>query len=168
MGNTTLRNVKVEKTTGNVTLKNVTTDSDTTIVENDGNVKIMQSMLGSDIEIKGNRRVTIKSSSAALEDVVISNNEGKIIVDSNCDLSLSIVENGVVKLTNNNETDAMNAGATCNSDGFGLTDVEVSKNTGGVAIKNNTGELLTCSDNSPAPTGSGNTFTFADGQCAGL
>jgi hypothetical protein len=44
----------------------------------------------------------------------------------------------------------------------------VTKNTGGVSITNNIGEKLLCSDNTPAPTGSGNTILFTDGQCAGF
>jgi hypothetical protein len=69
-----------------------------------------------------------------------------------CVLTLSIVENNAVTVSNNTFTDA-----------------EVSKNAGGVSIVNNTGEKLNCSDNSPAPTGSGNTITeLADGQCAGF
>ena len=87
--------------------------------------------------------------------------------DRNCDGRLTVTENANVMLTNNNPTDAAAAGAACSS-GFGFSDADVSKNSGGVLIENNTGEGLFCTDNDPAPTGSGNSITFSDGQCAGL
>lgn len=161
--------VMVGKVTGAVTLRGVTTDSDTTIVENDGNVVIDSSALGSDVAIQYNKMVTVAGSSFALEDVRISNNEGPVLIDRNCDMRPTVVENGSVMLTNNNPTDATAAGATCVS-GYGFSDADVSKNTGGVVIENNSGEGLYCSDNDPAPVegAAGNVITFSDGQCAGF
>lgn len=150
--NTSLSDVKVEKISGNVTLQNVKTDSDTTIADNGGSVKIDMSMLGSDVGITSNGSVTVTGNNFALEDVLVSNNSGPVIFDGNVDLSLSIIENNAVTVSGNTFTDA-----------------EVSKNTGGVSIVNNNGEKLNCSDNNPAPTGSGNTITeLADDQCAGF
>ena len=107
--------------------------------------------LGSDAAIRANYDgVTIKYNNFSLEDVMISNNAGPVVIDGNTELSLSIIENDNVTLSNNT-----------------ITDAEVSKNTGGVSIVNNTFEKLNCSDNNPAPTGSDNIITeLADGQCA--
>ncbi|MEM9484021.1 MAG: hypothetical protein AAGA83_10065 [Cyanobacteria bacterium P01_F01_bin.116] len=45
--------------------------------------------------------------------------------------------------------------------------VSIDKNIGGTSIIGNTGAVLICTDNNPAPTGSGNTITeLADKQCA--
>jgi len=164
-GCATVGDVKVEKgKSGDITLKAVRTDSDATISENNGNVTIESSSLGSDVSISRNKKVVVKKNSFSLEDVHISGNGGPIEIDSNCDMRLTVNENsGAVTISNNNVPDAQNAGVTCTS-GFGFSDADVTKNTGGVSIKYNTGEGLFCSDNNPAPTVSGNTITFA-GQC---
>ena len=49
-----------------------------------------------------------------------------------------------------------------------ITVASVNKNTGGVDISGNNITTLSCSDNTPAPTGSGNTIGLLDGQCATL
>ncbi len=149
---TSLSDLKVNKVTGNITLQNVITDSDTTIANNGGDVTINESMLGSDVGITSNGAVTITDNNFSLEDVMISNNSGPVFFDGNVNLSLRIIENIGVTVSGNTFTDA-----------------EVSKNIGGVSIEGNTGEKLNCSDNSLAPTGSGNTITeLTDGQCAGF
>ena len=109
-------------------------------------------MLGSDVEITSNCAVTITGNNFSLEDVMISNNRGPVFFDGNLNLSLKIIENIGVTVSGNTFTAA-----------------EVSKNIGDVSIEDNTGEKLNCSDNSLAPTGSGNTITeLSDGQCAGF
>ncbi len=148
-------------------LRGIATDSDTRILENNANVTIDSSALGSDVTVLLNWLVEITNSSFALEDALISKNSGPVLIDRNCDVRLTVHENHNVMITNNNLPDAVAAGATCYS-GFGFTDADVSKNTGGVFIENNTGEGLFCSDNDPAPFGSGNEITFTDGQCAGF
>ena len=161
-----LSDILIEKTTGgHVSLRDVTTDSDTTIAGNQGDVVIDSSTLGSDVGIASNGSVAIRGNSFALEDVLVSKNRGPVVIERNCDLTLSILENAHVVIANNNPTDASAAGATCTS-GFGLTDVDVSKN-GNVSIVGNTGELLKCSDNGSI-SGADNDFTFTDGQCAGF
>jgi len=162
-----LSDVLVEKTlTGNVTLQNVITDSDISITNN-AHITINGTTFGSSIEINENSGVTVTDNSASLEQVLISGNTGPILVARNCDLMLTVIENDDVTIINNNQVDAITAGATCNTGGFGLTYVEVNKNTSAVSVINNTGVLLTCTDNSPAPIGSNNTFTFTDKQCIG-
>jgi hypothetical protein len=77
---------------------------------------------------------------------------GAVTLSNNVNLSFSINERNGVTISGNTFTSA-----------------SITKNTGGVSIVNNTGETLVCVDNSPAPTGSGNTITIlADGQCAGF
>ncbi len=165
----TVSDVNVEKLTGNVTLRGVTTDSDTTVVENDGRLIIDSSTLGGDVRVRLSGMVWLTENSFSLEDVLIAKNDGPILLDRNCDARLTITESNSVMITNNNPTDAEAAGATCSSD-FGFSDADVSKNSGGVLIENNTGEGLFCTDNAPAPAqgSEGNTITFSDGQCAGF
>ena len=162
-----LSDVKIENIGGWVMLKTVTSNSDTSIVDN-GDVTIKSSELSGDMNVSFNGMVTITGNSFSLEDVRISSNDGPVVIDRNCDMRLTVIENNVVTITNNNPTDATTEGATCTS-GFGFTDADVSKNMGGVMITNNTGEGLFCSDNDPTPTDGGrNIFTFTDGQCAGF
>lgn len=149
-----------------VTMTSVVSQSDLSFVNNRA-IRIEASEVIGDMNVAFNDSVTVAANSFALEDVRVASNTGPVVIDRNCDMRLTIVENHVVALTNNNPTDAMAAGATCVS-GFGFSDADVTKNTGGVLIVNNTGEGLFCSDNDPAPTGSGNIVTFSDGQCAGL
>lgn len=150
---------------GNLTLRNVRTDSDVIIAENEGGVTLESSAIRGDAQFSSNASVTIRSSSFQLEDVIISKTSGPVVVDGNCDLSLTIIENGDVSITNNNVNDAASAGAACTSE-FGLIDVDVSKN-GNVYLANNTGELLKCSDNaSVVPVG--NSFSVTQGQCDGI
>ena len=85
-----------------------------------------------------------------LEDVSIILVSNDLLVQNNIDLNLSVQEvGGLVEILNNI-----------------LTVVNVSKNNGGVEITGNTIESLSCIDNTPAPTGSGNVIQFPDGQCA--
>lgn len=161
--------VNVEGLTGNVTLRGISTDSDATFQYNDGNVTIDSTSFGSDARFQFNGRVELTNSSFSLEDVFILGNAGPVLIDRNCDMRPSISENSNVMITNNNITDATAGGATCTS-GFGFSDADVSKNTGGVLIDNNSGEGLHCSDNDPSPVegSAGNAVTFSDGQCAGF
>ena len=148
--NGTLSDIKIEKIKGNVTLKQVTTDSDSQIGDNDGDIFINRSSFTGDVEIKLNKAVTVKNSSFSLEDISIIGNQGPILIRNNKELGLSVSENNAVTIEKNK-----------------VTSLEISKNTGGTTINNNSGEDLICSDNSPAPSGSGNDFEFTDGQCAG-
>lgn len=163
-----LSDFSVTRLTGNVSVDGITTDSDVTVTESTGSVTITGSGLGGDAIISSNGGVTVTKSSFALEDVSITGNTGPILVDRNCDLNLTVLENNNVTISNNSEAAAGKAKVDCNLDGFGLTNVIVDKNTGGVSIVKNTGELLSCADNDPAPTGSGNSFTITNGQCAGF
>lgn len=153
---TSLSDLKVVRS-GDVILKNIETDSDTTLTDN-GDVSITGSTFGSDVLIKSNGKVTVGGltpdlgNSFSLEDVMISNNNGPVFLEGNTDLNFSIIENNAVTVNDNTFTDA-----------------EVSKNTGGVSINRNKGAVLKCSDNNPAPDGSWNAITeLADGQCEGF
>ncbi len=145
-----LSDVKIEKSRGNIKLNDVTTDSDTTIVENrGGSVEILLSRISGDLELKLNRRVSIIGSSFLFEDVFVGNNR-RVDIVGNTDLNITVVENS----------------RRVTIEGNTFTEATVDKNTGGVRINGNTGEVLSCADNNPAPTGSNNTITeLADGQC---
>lgn len=139
------------KSVGDVTLSNTAIASDMSITDS-GAVALDLLTLDGDVILISNGGVNFTRNYVSLEDVMILNNTGPIIVNKNVDLSLSITENDDVTVTGNTFTYA-----------------EVSKNSGGVSIVGNTGEKLNCSDNNPAPTGLFNTITeLADGQCAGF
>lgn len=161
--------INVQKLTGNVSLKSITTDSDTTIAFVNGSVTIDSSTLGSDVKVHFNKDVTITNNTFSLEDVMITSNAGPVVYDRNCDARPTFTENNDLVISNNNAVDAAEAGATCVS-GYGFSDADVSKNTGGVLIENNSGEGLYCKDNTPAPVQGpiGNRITFSDGQCVGF
>ncbi len=149
---TSLSDLKVEKS-WNVTLKNVETDSDTTLVNN-RDISIEYSTLGSDAAIASNGAVTLRGNGFSLEDVIVSGNGGPVVVAENSHFNISLIQNNDVTFRDNSFTDA-----------------DISKNTGGVSITNNTGEVLKCFDNDPPPDppqpGLENTITeLADGQCA--
>lgn len=156
-------------TIGTVTMTALAVTGDTRVTGTLGDVTLNGSALVGDAVITlGSGAVTVTKTSFSLEDALITGNAGPVLVDRNCDLNLVISENNMVTITNNNEADATKAKVTCNGDGFGFTNVSVTKNTAGVSIVDNTGELLSCADNVPAPTGANNTFTITDGQCAGF
>lgn len=161
----TLSDVNVEKTIGNITMDDTTLDSDTTIADNNGDVEISGNVVSGDVAISNNDgAVTIARNSFGLEDVLISGNAGPVVIDKNCDMRLTVLENDRVTISKNTGE----RWPSCVTGGFGFTDADVTKNTGGVSIVQNEGEALVCSDNSPPPTGSNNTIGFTDGQCFGF
>lgn len=148
---TSLSDVLVEKVDGNVTLTNVTTDSDTTLAGN-GNVTLQDSTFGSDAKLLENGRVTLRRNDFALEDISLEKNAGPVLIEDNTNFSIAVIENDRVTFRGNDFTDA-----------------NISKNSGSTRIDRNAGDVLSCSDNSPAPTGSGNVIReLADGQCRRL
>lgn len=157
-----LSDIKIENLKSNVVLDQVTTDSDTTINDTGGSVTITSSTLGSDVAISLNGTVTIEDSSFSLEDVLISGN-GPVVIRKNCDMRLTISENGNVSLEDNADPNPSVPADGCVS-GYGWSDADVHKN-GYVTITGNTGEALFCSDNAGV-MGSGNSISFIDGQCA--
>ena len=142
---------KLDKNTGSLTISNVVTDSDTTITGQVGNVVLREVNVTGDLsilEVQGD--VTVEESRFALEDVSILLVSGAVIVENNTDLSLSVQEvGGMVQIIGNV-----------------VTNGNVNKNTGGVEFLDNVFQFLSCTDNVPVPSGSGNTVTFPDGQCA--
>lgn len=144
---TSLSDVKVEKSTGSITLVDVTTDSDTSVIDNGGDVTITNSAFGSDTAIILNDEgdVTITGTSFSQEDVRISQN-GNVLFEANSQFGGVFIENTSVNFTLNN-----------------VTNVEISKN-GGATIVGNAGESLKCADN--PVSGSGNNFVLT--ECPGL
>ena len=148
---TLVSDVKLEKNTGSLTISNVVTDSDTTITGQVGSVVLKEVNVTGDLsilEVQGD--VTLRDSRFAFEDISILLVSGAVTVQDNNDLSLSVQEvGGMVQIIGNVVTNA-----------------NVNKNTGGVLFLNNVFITLSCTDNFPVPSGSGNTITTPDGQCA--
>ena len=143
--------IKSEKNTGSLTISDVSADSDTTIIEQIGDVSLKEINFSGDFTIKEvDGEVVLEDSMFALEGVSILLVTEAVAILRNSNLSLTVEEiGGEVTVTGN----TVNNG-------------NINKNTGGVVITNNNFEFLSCSDNTPAPTGSGNTITFGDGQCS--
>ena len=143
--------IKSEKNTGSLTVNDVSADSDTTIIEQIGDVSLKEINFSGDFTIKEvDGEVVLEDSMFALEGVSILLVTEAVAILRNSNLSLTVEEiGGEVTVTGNT-----------------VTNGNINKNTGGVVITNNDFEFLSCSDNTPAPTGSGNTITFGDGQCS--
>lgn len=143
--------ILISKNTGSLTITNADADSDTTITTQDGSVTLTDiTTLGDFLvsDVTGN--VEFKDSDFGLEDATFTLVDGTVTVTNNINLNLEVKETGgAVSITANT-----------------ITDSNISKNTGGVSIVDNTFDALACADNTPAPTGSGNTVTTATGQCS--
>ena len=148
---TLVSDAKLEKNTGSLTISNVVTDSDTTITGQVGDVVLKEVNVTGDLsvlEVQGT--VTLRDSRFAFEDISILLVSGAVTIQNNNDLSLSVLEvGGMVQIIGNVVENA-----------------SVNKNTGGVLFLNNVFITLSCTDNVPVPSGSNNTVTFPDGQCA--
>ncbi len=135
---------------GAVTITNAETDSDTSISERTGLVTISDTTLGSDVSISLAAGVTLRDNNFSLEDVILEKNSGPVRLEYNNDLGVNLIENNDVTLIANM-----------------ITDATIDKNKDGVSLTGNTFAVLKCSDNTPPPTGTGNTVTeLADGQCS--
>ena len=183
--------IKSEKNSGSLTISNVTADSDTIIIGQIGNIALQELDFSGDFsatEVDGNitigefsitgdfsltkvdgdiaveelntagnliiteinGRVILQDSMFNLEDISIVLVTGTVRVLRNSNLSLSVEQiNGEVIVIENT-----------------VTNGNINKNTGGVVINNNIFTSLSCTDNVPAPVGSGNAITFGDGQCS--
>ena len=143
----------LEKNSGTLTIDDVTTNSDSIIIEHTGDVLLSNLVLVGDVSIKNvDGSVSLSDSDLSLEDISITLVTEDVTVDNNIDLNLTVEEvEGAVTISDNT-----------------ITVASVNKNTGGVDISGNTITTLSCSDNTPAPTGSSNTITSPDGQCATL
>ena len=143
----------LQRNSGTLSINDVTTNSDSTIIEHTGDILLSNLVLVGDARIKDvDGSVSLSDSDLSLEDISITLVTEDVTVDNNIDLNLTVegVE-GAVTISDNT-----------------ITVASVNKNTGGVDISGNTITTLSCSDNTPAPTGSSNTITFPDGQCATL
>ena len=158
MGAVTLDQLQVsdlllEKSSGTLSIDDVTTNSDSTIIEHTGDILLSNLTIGGDVSIKDvDGSVMLTDSNLSLEDVSIILVTEDVTVDNNTDLNLTVEEvEGAVTISDNT-----------------IVVASVNKNTGGVDLSGNTITTLSCSDNTPAPTGSSNTITSPDGQCATL
>ena len=136
---------------GFLTICDVVADSDTMITKQVGNVVIENLDTLGDFSVSDvTGTVTVKDSDFNLEGISVVLVSGAVTVQNNIDLSLTVEQiGGLVEIVNNL-----------------VTSGSVNKNTGGVTFINNSFETLSCTDNNPAPTGSGNSITLPDGQCA--
>lgn len=144
--------VAISEVDGNVTMRdtNFTLDDLSTQLVT-GDLTVQNVNLDGDLAISqvvGN--VLLKDSNFTLEDVSILLVSGDLIVQSNVQLNLLVQEvSGMVQIIDN----VIVVGS-------------VNKNTGGVKLCRNVIVSLSCTDNVPAPFGSGNVITFVIGQCA--
>ena len=143
----------LQRNSGTLSINDVTTNSDSTIIEHTGDILLSNLVIVGDTRIKDvDGSVSLSNSNLSLEDISITLVTEDVTVDKNIDLNLTVEEvEGAVTISDNT-----------------ITVASVNKNTGGVDLSGNTIITLSCSDNAPAPTGSSNTITFPDGQCATL
>lgn len=147
-----LSDLSITGSSGPVTLDRVTADSDAILTGLTGRLSITDSTISGDVSIEGNAAVSITGSGFSNESVSLKLNDGPITISGNREVFISLEENNSVQIENNS-----------------ITGASLTKNTGGVSIIGNTFETLSCVDNTPAPTGSGNSITvLADGQCSSL
>ena len=148
---TRVSDILLQTNIGTLTISNVFVDSDTTITDQVGAVVVKEVNTTGDFALsKVEGDVTVKDNNFALEDISILLVSGALTIQNNNDLSLSVQEvGGMVEIIGNV-----------------VTNGNVNKNTGGVLFLNNVFITLSCTDNIPVPSGSGNTVTTPDGQCA--
>ena len=148
---TNASDILLQTNTGTLTISNVLVDSDTTITGQEGTVLVKEVNTTGDFALSGVQGdVTLKDNNFGLEDISILLVSGAVTVENNTDLSLSVQEvGGMVQIIGND-----------------IANGNVNKNTGGVLFLDNVFITLSCTDNVPVPSGSGNTVTFPDGQCA--
>ena len=148
---TNASDILLQTNTGTLTISNVLVDSDITITGQEGTVLVKEVNTTGDFALSGVQGdVTLKDNNFGLEDISILLVSGAVTVENNNDLSLSVQEvGGMVQIIGNV-----------------VTNGNVNKNTGGVEFLNNVFITLSCTDNVPVPSGSGNTVTTPDGQCA--
>lgn len=145
-----LSDITVTNIDGSVTLKSIVADSDGSVTGTSGNLLIKGSSFAGDFSTFGNKgTVTLDGNNFGLEDIAINNNMGKVTVINNVELSFKASENMAGLLIANNQ----------------ITNAMLTKNKGGTVINNNSFESLDCADNSPSPTGSGNSVIIGKGQC---
>ena len=187
----TVSDINIETNSGSLTISNVTADSDTSIISQDGSITLQELSLDGDFtitEVNGDFRATKLSTNGGLSitkvngnitveelntagDFTIKEIDGRVVLQDsvfalmpasvilvtetveilrNSDLSLTAEEiSGEVRIIDNN-----------------IANGKINKNTGGVVINNNVFASLSCTDNVPAPNGSGNSISFGDGQCS--
>lgn len=148
--NLSLSDISIEKLTGSVTLTGIATDSDSTFNEITGTVSISGGNFQGDVGIEVAQAVTISGNNFNNEDLHISKGTGSLTISKNINIHVNISERGTISFSGNQFDSAL-----------------FSKN-GALSVVGNTGNLIDCVDNTPAPTGSGNSITTKLGQCSGL
>ncbi|KAI0559248.1 filamentous hemagglutinin [Gracilaria domingensis] len=147
-----LSDISISDLTGSVALTMIEADSDVGIGGISGSVSLTGSTVTGDVGIEESGAVSIISSKFANQSVSVKGNSGPVEVSSNSELSIEIIEN---------------MGVTVSDNDVGVASISV--NTGGVSITGNTFVELGCVDNMPAPSGADNTVTLtSSGQCAGF
>lgn len=150
ISNSIISDITVTKLMGAITVSNTDADSDATISDVSGVVKIMGSRFEGDVSITSSAGAEVLNTDFGLEVVTIEGNSGPVVFNDNTNFSVILTENDDVTVNNNMGRVA-----------------SVTKNTGGVSITGNTFTELSCVDNTPSPTGAGNTVTIlASGQCS--
>ena len=193
--NTSLSDLKVEKLrdpdgfgVGNVTLRNVTTDSDTTIVDIPGTSTIESSMIVGDVQIKSTGDVTLDdvtiddTSIVDVGDVLIKGNvpmdikakfSGDVEIKSAGGVTLDFVEGSDVSIADNGDVDIIssdlrgdlkitsNDAVTVMGNDFFLEDISITNNMGPVIVDNNVNLSLSIIENDVVMV-TDNTFTDAE------
>lgn len=149
--NAGLSDVNIQSTEGNVVLDGINTDSDSSVTFTSGLVTLKNSNIKGDFKVKEASSVMINKNHFSLEDLSISDIRNSVSFTNNNKFSASFTGNSGGVIFSNNEA----------------TVVLISKNKGQVSIKDNLIDSLSCSDNLPYPSGSGNSiFKLADNQCS--
>ena len=143
--------LKLTQNTGALSLSTVATDSDVEITGHTGNMLLSTLNIGGDANINNiEEMMTLIDSNLNLEVLSITLVSQDVTVQNNTNLNLTVEEvEDEVLITQN-------------------TVANVNKNTGGVEVSDNSITALSCSDNTPVPTGNGNNIDSPDGQCATL
>ncbi len=156
-GNVNVKNAAVSDVTislldGNALLEDLKVDSDASFSDVTGTVNVRGSTFEGDMKVENNNIVKLHGNNFGLEDVIVHGNKGKVTITKNIDFSIVLSENNGVAFHENN-----------------ARVVEINKNKNFVKINKNTVLSMFCSDNTPPPTGSGNTVEVSSsGQCAGF
>ena len=187
----TVSDIMSQQNSGSLTISNLTADSDTSIISQDGSITLQELVLNGDItvtDVNGNIKATEISTTGdssitkvdgnitveelnTAGDFIISEVDGNVVLQD----SVFAFESVSVILVTKTVEILRNSDLSLTAEGISgevrvidnnITNGKINKNTGGVVINNNVFTSLSCTDNVPAPNGSGNSITFGDGQCS--
>ncbi len=154
-GSTITAGLKVDKSVGGLIICGSTINDDIEYKESDGAFLLVESSscptntISKSIKIdKGTGSVQIIRNDVG-EEVSIKERDGEVTIEG-AELNKLTVEKVEKKVL---------------VDGATVEEAQIKENTGGVVIKNSVLGTLDCQDNSPLPTGSGNTVDDGIDQC---